>query len=149
MRFSLIASVAGLLALTQAAPSNTLQARNSVNDCGDSTFENQTTDGSPLVTDCQTIVDNISGGGTWKVSTVGQQSTLVQFGTCALGVQGNKSANTGNIGNQDIMDLINESIRKFEWNGKVGAKGEMTCQSDRGVMGEADFTWGIYVNPDY
>jgi hypothetical protein len=48
--------------MTQAAPaSSNLEARKSVNDCGDSTFENQSSSGSPLIADCQQITRNIAG----------------------------------------------------------------------------------------
>ncbi|PLN79765.1 hypothetical protein BDW42DRAFT_194896 [Aspergillus taichungensis] len=145
MRFSIAASIACLLALTQAAPTtNELVARKSVNDCGDSTFIDQGSEGSPDITDCQHIVENIKGGGTWKVSQIGAQYQLVEFGTCAFGAEGN-AANTAYVGNQDIMDIINESIRKFgRPDGKVGAKGTVDCQSDRGAMGVGRLDWGIY-----
>jgi len=49
------------------------------------------------------------------------------------------------IGNQDIIDAINESINRFTWDGKVGAAGHMKCQEwidDH----PTPVLWGIYGN---
>jgi hypothetical protein len=48
-----------------------------------------------------------------------------------------------NVGNQDIIDLVNESIRRFEWNGRVGASGKMNCQTGQ-LKDKLDVTWGLY-----
>ena len=149
MKVSLAVALASMLAVTQAAPANDLVARKKVNDCGKSTYEDETSGGSPTVADCQKIVRNIANGGTWKVSLIGEQYTLVDFGTCAFGAEGNKAADTAHIGNADITDLINESIKRFQSGGRVGAKGKMSCQSDRGGMGSGDLKWGLYTNPNW
>lgn len=123
--------LASLLAAVQGA---------SVNDCGASTFINQSSGGSPAVTDCQQIATNIAGGGTWT-ATIDIQRTLVSYGTCNLGV----TVTTGidaNIGNQDIMDLIHSSIQMFTYNGLVAAEGTMSCQDSFGFHQSVD--WGIY-----
>jgi hypothetical protein len=162
MHFQSFTVLVTLLAAASAAPAS-LQARKSVNDCGSSTFENQSSDGSPLITDCQQIATNIAGmfshflhlspplithklgGGTWSIGTGGGgQHQLVQYGTCAFGVNTEDSANVGHIGNQDIIDLINESISRFSYNGKVGAKGKVGCQSATGLVGGTEFIWGLY-----
>jgi hypothetical protein len=57
----------------------------------------------------------------------------VQYGTCAFGVNTGDTATVGYVCSSDIIDLINESIRRFSFNGKVGAKGVMSCQSVSGV----------------
>jgi hypothetical protein len=166
MHFQPLTVLATILAVASAAPSAepiSLEARNSVNDCGDSTFENQSSDGSPLIVDCQKIASNIAGtskpsalpspisdttlfhpgfianmhfvgGGTWSI------------GTCAFGVDKSDTTNVGYVGNQDIIDLINESIRRFSYNGKVGSKGSMDCQSAQGVVDSVRFGWGLYHN---
>ncbi|KAF1935723.1 hypothetical protein EJ02DRAFT_415327 [Clathrospora elynae] len=145
MQYHLLPIIAAFLAVTQASPvAFNLVARKSVNDCGDSTFINQSSDGSPLISDCQQIASNIAGGGTWTVAD--GQHQLVQFGTCAFGVQPYDGLNFAYIGNQDIIDLINESIRRFSYNGKVGSKGEMGCQSGQGLVGGVDVNWGLYHN---
>jgi hypothetical protein len=179
MHFQPLTVLATILAVASAAPSAepiSLEARNSVNDCGDSTFENQSSDGSPLIVDCQKIASNIAGtskpsalpspisdttlfhpgfianmhfvgGGTWSIGNGGDgHRKLVQYGTCAFGVDKSDTTNVGYVGNQDIIDLINESIRRFSYNGKVGSKGSMDCQSAQGVVDSVRFGWGLYHN---
>ncbi|KAI2767377.1 hypothetical protein CBS147339_4188 [Penicillium roqueforti] len=119
--------VAAIAAAASAAPqpvvpTMTLVARNSVNDCGPSTFINRSSGGSPRF---------------------GVQHQLVQYGTCAFGVTSESSGASVHIGNQDIIDLINSSIARFEWNGLVGAAGYMSCQREA----SPDFLsvrWGLY-----
>lgn len=41
--------------------------KRAINDCGDSTFINQSSGGSPSVNDCWTLYNNIAGDGTWTV----------------------------------------------------------------------------------
>jgi hypothetical protein len=92
------------------------------------------------------LTTRITGGGTWTVGLGGEHHQLVQYGTCAFGINGDSSANAAYIGNQDIIDLINSSIQKFSWEGKVGAKGHMSCQSLQGLVGGGSLTWGLYHN---
>ncbi|KAJ5288624.1 necrosis-inducing factor-domain-containing protein [Penicillium angulare] len=152
MHVSIAAILAAGIALVQAAPvGHTLTDRSpnpivvlsergasSVNDCGDSTFINQSSGGSPKISDCQQIATNIANGGTWSVESNGAQNQLVQYGTCALGVTGDFTIGIFYVGNQDIIDVINESISRFSWNGLVGAEGKMYCE------GGSDVTWAIY-----
>jgi Ecp2-like pathogen effector protein (putative necrosis-inducing factor) len=116
-----------------------------INDCGASTFVDQTSDASPTVADCLHIVANIqSTQGEWEVeNAVGEQHQIVGFGTCNFGVQGDgKNGNIDfHVGSQDIVDIINSSIQMFGGSGKVGAKGEMSCKGD--VKGQ-NVNWGIY-----
>jgi hypothetical protein len=106
--------------------------QNSVNDCNDSTFESNSGLGSPLISDCLQIATNIAGGGTWEVETVTcKHHQLVQYGTCALGVRCCASDAFVNIGNQDIIDVIQFSVDHFAWNGTIAASGSMECQSGR------------------
>lgn len=100
-----ILTLLGLVAATHALPTEGLEKRNSVNDCGDSTFVNKSSGGSPLVADCQVITRNIAGGGTWHPGAGGYWVQLVQYGTCAFGVQGESEAAVANVGNQDIIDV--------------------------------------------
>jgi len=110
----------------------------SVNDCGNSSFTNRSSGGSPTVGDCLQIAANISGGGSWTVEDVaGLQHQLVQYGSCAFGVQGFGSGIVFHVGNQDIIDLIHSSITMFQWNGLVGSKGLMPC-------GGTKVEWGLY-----
>jgi Pathogen effector len=121
---------------------------NSVNDCGDSTFVNKSSDGSPLVSDCLVIASNIAGGGTWTTSS--NQDTarkLVSYGTCAFDVicQRGFPDEWYKVGNQDIIDLIHDSINRFQWNGLVGAQGDMNCQVEA-IDGGIGVSWGLYHN---
>lgn len=50
--------------------------RASVNDCGDSSFYNGSTGGSPSVQDCLQIAANIGKGGTWEVEDIGNVKQL-------------------------------------------------------------------------
>lgn len=163
MQLQLLPVIAALLAVTQATPvpvtpvpANALEARG-IDDCGDSTFINQSSTGSPLIKDCQQLARNIAamsfhysytdsylntmhiahnlspGNGSW---TVAQKSeTLVTYGTCAFGAS--SIAWFSYVGNQDITNLICSPIEKFSWSGKVGSKGTMGCEG-------SDVKGGIY-----
>jgi hypothetical protein len=111
-----------------------------INDCGNSSFENQSSGGSPLISDCQILAENIRGDGTWTTWGSGRRQ-LAQLGTCAFGVQveGITLTTFYKVGNEDIRDLIFESINRFGWQGKVGAKGNMPCQP-----GDSHVEWAIY-----
>ncbi|KAJ5146492.1 uncharacterized protein N7515_001056 [Penicillium bovifimosum] len=116
------------------------------NTCGDSTFENDTTDGSPLADDCLVIIKNWEGdGGTsWKPLVPGKpHRELGSYGTCAIGVEATKVDGNADftVGGQDAIDLINESIKRFKWEGKVGASGTMKCD---GTIKQQSVLWGIY-----
>lgn len=116
--------------------------RNYVNDCGDANFINRSSAASPTVADCEQIIRNIDGGGSWSVG-VGFQRQLVQYGTCAFGVKGDAGNEaTFKVGNSDIIDLIRDSIAKFAWNGLVGAEGTMDCQGQS--LFDVTVYWGIY-----
>ncbi|KAK0665349.1 putative necrosis-inducing factor-domain-containing protein [Cercophora samala] len=113
-------------------PAQVLKTRD--NHCGASSFENRTSNGSPQVSDCWRIFNNIAGDGTWTINGFGHR-TLATYGTCAFGVD--TSAIWTYVGNEDIRDLIRDSINKYQWNGKVGSRGNMQCS---GVA----VTWGVY-----
>ncbi|KAJ5929500.1 hypothetical protein N7454_006450 [Penicillium verhagenii] len=141
MKFFTIGTFALLLAGAQAAPVSENPAlvfnkRKEVNDCGTSTFINQSSTGSPEVADCRIIASNIKSGGTWT-TTSSVARKLVSYGTCALDVSGSDFDLYYKVGNEDIINIINDSITKFKWKGKVGAKGVMKC-------GGASVTWNIY-----
>lgn len=112
--------------------------------CGDSSFEDQTSEASPLASDCLTIIRNIQGtDGSWN-TFIEQQRTIVTFGSCKLGVtgKGRKGNSNFDVGAQDVVDLIRESIKKFARDdGRVGAKGKMQCN---GNIKKQDVEWGLY-----
>ncbi|OIW27963.1 hypothetical protein CONLIGDRAFT_634289 [Coniochaeta ligniaria NRRL 30616] len=127
-----------------ASQNSTTNSTTSINDCGDSIFYFQTSDSSPLSSDCLQIATNIAGGGSWEVETLtGKHHQLVQYGTCAFGVTVSSSDLFVYIGNQDIIDLIRESVDVFGDSGKVGARGRMRCQA--GLL-EEWVNWDIYHN---
>ena len=149
----LAAIVALLLAGSQASPvllvrnAPVVNATNQVrvidtNKCQDSSFTDQTSSASPLITDCLQIADNINKGyGNWVVAITGHHQ-LVQYGTCAFGVQGaGGAAVLFELASTDIIDLIHDSIQKFGRNGVVGSKGNMVCEAYIGTYG---VDWGIY-----
>ncbi|KAF7561921.1 hypothetical protein G7046_g2225 [Stylonectria norvegica] len=115
-------------------------------DCSDTTFLDQTSKASPSITDCRHIITNIEGtSGEWELeSATNNQHEIVNFGSCKFGVQ--THAGKGNInyhvGAQDIIDIINDSIKKFSANGKVGATGQMSCRGDTATAQAV--TWGLY-----
>ncbi|KAK1757767.1 putative necrosis-inducing factor-domain-containing protein [Echria macrotheca] len=126
----------------------------SINDCGSSNFTNESSDASPLVSDCLHLADNIRGGGTWVFQSGGTQFQLAQSGTCAFGVQTEcipfQCVHGGilvKIGNQDIIDVIEGSVARFATSeGKVGSKGHMFCQ-EVGDEHPIPVLWGIYHSP--
>ncbi|KAJ5745953.1 hypothetical protein N7520_011135 [Penicillium odoratum] len=145
MKLSIFTALTLLFAGIQAAPTSenpsvVLNKRKYINDCGTSTFVDETTSGSPKVADCKKIATNIKSGGTWTFEGFGVQHQLVQYGTCAFGVTVSADYYTM-IGNEDIIDLITDSIEKYKWEGKVGAKGHMMCE---GQDGKNEVVWGIY-----
>ncbi|KAK3181826.1 hypothetical protein K4F52_006893 [Lecanicillium sp. MT-2017a] len=115
-----------------------------VNDCRDSSFENNSSGGSPLISDCQQIVRNIQGDGSWTIPcALRGEHTYATYGTCAMGAHCTvEGANIAHIGNEDTIDLINDAINRFSFDGKVGASGRMLCEDNLGV--EVTVQWGLY-----
>ncbi|KAB5570500.1 putative necrosis-inducing factor-domain-containing protein [Coniochaeta sp. 2T2.1] len=124
-----------------------------ISSCGDSTFEDTTSAGSPLISDCLTMASNLvrkeatdkADTPVWMVeSFIKQQHQLVQFGTCAFGVQGGEKGDlTFRVGNQDIIDIVRSAVEKFGRDGRVGARGEMRCNA---AVFPPVISWGIYKN---
>lgn len=126
MQFSVLSKGAVLAALftaAQCAPKVTVgkvgkagelsERAIAINDCGDSTFINRSSGGSPRVADCEQLARNIAGDGTWTVDDSAQHQ-LAQYGTCAFGVTVHSDgAWYAYIGNEDIRDLIFDSIKRF------------------------------------
>ncbi|KAL4982965.1 hypothetical protein BDW68DRAFT_191715 [Aspergillus falconensis] len=113
--------------------------------CGESTFEDQGSEASPLIEDCKQIIKNIQGtDGEWNTSPLEKQRALVSYGSCKFGVTG--KGIHGNVsfmtGAQDIIDIINDAIEKFgRDDGRVGAKGTMQCD---GNIKKQKVDWGLY-----
>ncbi|EGS19007.1 uncharacterized protein CTHT_0056270 [Thermochaetoides thermophila DSM 1495] len=115
-----------------------------VNHCGASTFVDQTSNASPLVDHCLQIIRNIQGDPTtsWRTST-GRHRTIASHATCRFGVESTGSGSNiwFDVGGEDVQDLIRDSVRKFARNGKVGAKGVMSCYANNGRQ---QVLWGIF-----
>ncbi|KAH8904978.1 hypothetical protein BR93DRAFT_759529 [Coniochaeta sp. PMI_546] len=117
--------------------------------CGSSSFWDRTSDASPFANDCLNIAKSVEKGGKWNVESVtGNQHQLVEWGTCAFGVQ--PTDHVGGyfeIGNLDIIDIINTSVDQFAnfHGGKVGSAGYMECGGSLGAHGTSHgVQWGIY-----
>ncbi|KAL2132722.1 hypothetical protein VTI74DRAFT_3432 [Chaetomium olivicolor] len=71
---------------------------------------------------------------------------ILSYGTCAFGIE--RTGGTGGavefkVGGQDVIDIINDSVKKFGGRGKVGARGVMPCDGTT-VGTTVDVLWGIY-----
>lgn len=114
--------------------------------CGDSTLENQTSDGSPDVEDCKELIRRLEDKrlpSRWPHISLERQQELVSYESCKFGVTG--KGIHGNVdfkvGAQDIIDLVRDSINKFGGTGKVGSKGTMSCKGN--IKGQK-VNWGLY-----
>jgi hypothetical protein len=120
--------------------------RKRTNYCGDSTFVNHSSGGSPLISDCVVISDYAAATNDgWKVDPTPGYNWILRYGTCQFG------ATTANIlptsiGNEDIRDLMRDSYARFSWNGLVGAEGNMGCVNfGTGLVnGYSSVNWAIY-----
>ncbi|GKZ81630.1 hypothetical protein AnigIFM56816_006151 [Aspergillus niger] len=115
-------------------------------ECGDSTFVDQTSDASPKVEDCRQIIKNIEGDATtaWTTQVVGHnQREIASHASCHFGVEATKTNGNVNfkVGGQDVIDVINDAIAKFARDGLIGAKGNMDCN---GNVKSEPVLWGIY-----
>ncbi|KAJ5557203.1 hypothetical protein N7494_001118 [Penicillium frequentans] len=122
MKFSIFAAATLLLAGVQAAPvsenpASVLEKRTTL--CGTSTFVDESSTGSPKAANCKKIATNIASGGTWTFEGFDVQHRLVQYGDCAFGVT-SPSDEWTQIGAAKIIELIDKSIKKFEWEKKAG-----------------------------
>ncbi|KAJ2992198.1 hypothetical protein NUW58_g2246 [Xylaria curta] len=131
------------------------------NVCGDSTFNRETSSESPLVSDCQGMVDYLKSRDTgwvfygWDKEHLDSGYAPAAFNaTCTFGVKP-IDANNGPavMALGDAIDVIRDSITKFSSDGHVGASGVMGCQvspgdadrlADGGGTEERKFKWQIY-----
>jgi hypothetical protein len=114
------------------------------NVCGISTFISLTSGASPFVKDCLSIVNHVLDKGHWQVEAgSGKLHQLVQSATCAFGVRYKSNSVAGyHIGSSDIVDIINDSIRMFASDGRVGSTGSMPCNDAQSES--ANVEWGLY-----
>ncbi|RKU48460.1 hypothetical protein DL546_002720 [Coniochaeta pulveracea] len=125
------------------------------NKCQNSTFIDETSNGSPLASDCMVIVSNIRAGGTWRVEDVlGYEHQLVQYGTCAYAVRPGEEqwGHLGayyKLGNEDIMHTIVDAANMFASadTGRLGASGRMHCENGADQWLKT-INWRIFRNGD-
>ncbi|KAL4805376.1 chitinase [Aspergillus unguis] len=117
-----------------------------IDTCGESSFENETSDASPDVDDGLQIIKNIQDDAStdWTVQVVGKnQREIAHAGNCAFGAEA--TSESGNVeftvGGQDVIDIINTAVEKFGSGGKIGAKGNMGCNGNYKTQ---PVLWGIY-----
>ncbi|KAL4758186.1 chitinase [Aspergillus foveolatus] len=116
-------------------------------DCGKSTFVDQTSDASPKIKDCRQILLNIQddGGTEWRTQVAGKnQREIASHASCHFGVEATKVDGNVNFvdGGQDVIDIINDAIAQFgNKDGLVGAMGEMSCN---GNVHDQAVLWRIY-----
>ncbi|KAK4249246.1 hypothetical protein C7999DRAFT_30299 [Corynascus novoguineensis] len=115
--------------------------------CGDSTFEDQTSDASLLVSDCRQIIRNIEGDASTEFTHhITGHREILSYGSCHFGIErtgGTGSAVEFKVGGQDVIDVINDSVKKSGGGGKIGAKGVMPCDGTT-VGTTVEVLWGIY-----
>lgn len=129
----------------ESVPSYPCQIPKGQDKCHISSFEDQTSDASPSVSDCQQIIKNIQGypTSTWTTG-IASQRELVHFGACQFGVESKSCADgdvTFEVGAHDIIDIITEAIKRFGGSGRVEAKGTVDCA---GNVHDTTIEWGLY-----
>ncbi|KAF7154839.1 hypothetical protein CNMCM5623_003097 [Aspergillus felis] len=115
--------------------------------CGDASFINQSSGGSPLVSDCQVLRQRIIDSHlAYAFAGYGDNHWVPfdSYGSCVIGFscQGPYGVYWCEVDSRDAADLIASSIDKFSWSGKVGAKGKMPCDSRDGVRRTT--YWAVY-----
>ncbi|KAH6637326.1 putative necrosis-inducing factor-domain-containing protein [Chaetomium tenue] len=105
--------------------------------CEDSTFVDESSGGSPLASDCEQMWRN---NNKWPFHelTLGVERRLLEWGTCAFSATAVATPILDNIwwtniGDEDITDLVRDSISKFTRNGRVGARGRAQCYEDTAI----------------
>jgi hypothetical protein len=130
--------------------------------CNASSIDNQGSDNSPLISDCQAIAAQVYeladadnayfGRSECNPDTTGQFTCyfpVVSFQTCMFGVS---TIDTGinvsvRVGWQDVGDLITDSISQCgnqPSSGKVGTAGEMMCPEEISAIASFSTAWGLY-----
>jgi hypothetical protein len=103
------------------------------NFCGDSSFMNKSSGGSPLWADCQNCQQYFESPSYRSCEDVTQPLAsnwvrLCQSYTCTFAVKTKNFCGT-RIGDSDASDVIRDGIAKFKWYGLVGAEETMGCDN--------------------
>jgi len=108
--------------------------------CGVASFLKDDSGNAPAVADCQALADNmrrtnsVYTGYGWRPETGTVSAVLVAHGTCAFGVRPWSGSSPPDIlvGNTDIADLIESSIKGYGSGDSVATFGNMACQDSTG-----------------
>ena len=100
--------------------------------CGHTSWKGTTSVTAAVMADCKHLESSIKEGGAVYAGNGPHQ--VVSYNTCKFGVnaQGNWA-----IGNKDISDLLRDAVARFGRDGRVGAEGDMPCESGQ-------VQWNIY-----
>jgi hypothetical protein len=149
-----LATIVAFQAMVQAAPVETeVLNRRTINDCGQASFTGLTAPtNSPFLSDCQQVANQVLGWGTFQFSAGfpldGADVAILQSGTCQF-ILGTRSVFLVNVGDQDVSDIINDSIRQFsginsDGTAVVQAEGTVGCNAVA-ASSQAKVTWSLEV----
>ncbi|ETS74746.1 hypothetical protein PFICI_13230 [Pestalotiopsis fici W106-1] len=112
------------------------------NQCGESTFTDMTTLGSPDQGDCQVIINQmVSGPGYWQLlqggdlHANGDWCRVAYHGSCVFGVKTTVIFGLF-IGSNDISDVVIEAMKLRKGDPRVQFEGSMPCNSPNGQGGD-------------
>lgn len=109
--------------------------------CGDSSFVDETTGGSPILSDCGCVRDySNTHNGLWMFTDRGGWNWMMACNSCVFRAHTDNYFTIG-VGNTDIRDLVSGAIIRFGRNGLVGASGQMGC---KGNFNTAKIIWALY-----
>lgn len=109
-----------------------------VNQCGQTIFS--ATKSKALTQDCTRIADNLSKeprGGAF-MDSLSSYIAIKTEGSCTFAVKAERNGGFF-MGRDDIIDVIHDSVAKYNKDGKVGAEGNMRC-------GKMNVSWRIHEN---
>ena len=94
------------------------------------------------------IIKNIENDGTtdYTASTVDAQKPIAWYPSkeagCRFGIESfDRRALSYGVGGGDIIDIINDAVKQFSSNGRVGATGTMPCNT----LGDSvEVVWRLY-----
>ncbi|ETS75025.1 hypothetical protein PFICI_13509 [Pestalotiopsis fici W106-1] len=103
-----------------------------LSNCGDYEYDNGSTkDDSPSVADCEQIIRNIQGDTTteWTQAVVGKPWRDITAKGCKFSFRASKIDGNSEfyVGGQNVIDLIEKSVKDYAKDGKVSASGHMKC----------------------
>lgn len=119
---------------------------NGYNFCQVSSFTDETSGASPLVSDCEEMIQELADADpprAWYHVGIGPHHKLLTHKSCKFGVtaKGVHGSVDFKVGGQDVIDLTRDSIKKFAKNGRVGSKGKVDCHGNAGTL---PIDWGLF-----